>query len=149
MFKRKLNYLIASGLGSGYSPFAPGTAGSLLAVALYCLFPLPSYIWLIITVLTLLTGSRVSEFVELEKGKDPSIVVIDEIAGQWAVFLFLPRSLWVIAGGFLFFRILDILKPYPAARLENIEGGWGIMLDDLAVAVYANILLHLAVWLIS
>ena len=79
--------------------------------------------------------------------KDPGCVVVDEIAGQMVALLFLPTTAEVLIGGFLIFRVLDVLKPWPARRLEAVPGGSGIMADDLTVGLYANLILHgLALW---
>ncbi|HIF28986.1 MAG TPA: phosphatidylglycerophosphatase A, partial [Candidatus Marinimicrobia bacterium] len=63
--------------------------------------------------------------------KDPSRVVIDEVAGQWLGLLMLPDGTLYIAGAFILFRFLDILKPWPIRQLEQIPKGWGVMLDDM------------------
>lgn len=145
----KLKYIIASGFGTGYSPFASGTVGSLAALLLYIFIPLDDYLWLSICIIVFVIGTWVSGFVEKDRGKDPGIVVIDEFVGQWIALLFLPRTFWIFIAGFVIFRILDIIKPYPAAVLEELEGGIGIMLDDLIVAIYTNIILHLTLIFIS
>jgi phosphatidylglycerophosphatase A len=78
---------------------------------------------------------------------DPGVVVVDEIAGQLVALCFLPVSVPVLVAAFVLFRVLDVLKPWPARRLESLPGGSGIMADDLLVGVYANLLLHgLATW---
>jgi len=64
--------------------------------------------------------------------------VIDEIVGMWISLLLLPKTVWMVLLSFLFFRAFDIFKPPPARRLERYRHGWGIMLDDVAAAVYAN-----------
>jgi phosphatidylglycerophosphatase A len=87
--------------------------------------------------------------VEKDKGKDPGIVVIDEFVGQWIALLFLPRTFWIFVAGFIVFRILDIIKPFPAADLEELEGGVGIMLDDVIAAIYTNMAIHLTLIFIS
>jgi phosphatidylglycerophosphatase A len=146
---RKVKYIIATGLGIGYSPFIPGTAGSLAALLLYIFFPLEDYIWLVISIFMFFIGIWASGVVEMDLGKDPGIVVIDEYVGQWIALLFLPRILWIFIAGFIIFRILDIIKPFPAANLEEVEGGSGIMLDDIIAGIYTNIALHLALIFIS
>ena len=80
--------------------------------------------------------------------EDPSIVVVDEVLGMWLSILGLPFTPVVAVLGFLLFRILDIVKPYPAASLEHLPGGFGIMADDVAAGLYANLLLRvfLLVW---
>ena len=145
MYIKRLKYLIATGIGSGYSPYIPGTVGSLLALLIFIVFPLSSFIWLCISTAIFLIGIWSSGIVEKEYGKDPRIVVIDEFVGQWIALLFLPRSVWIYAAGFILFRILDIIKPFPANKVENISGGTGIMLDDLIAAVYTNLALQLVI----
>jgi phosphatidylglycerophosphatase A len=74
--------------------------------------------------------------------RDPGVVVVDEIAGQMVSLLFLPITVRTLVIGFGLFRILDVLKPWPANRLEDLPGGSGIMADDLMVGLYANLILH-------
>lgn len=138
-------YTLATGLGSGYTPYAPGTAGSLLAVLIYFLFPLSPFIWTFIITLTFFTGVWASGYVEKEQGKDPGIVVIDEIAGQWLALIFLPRGLIIFASAFILFRIFDIFKPYPIHDIQKLKSGWGIMLDDVLAGIYTNIILQIIV----
>ncbi len=146
--------LIATGLGSGYSPIASGTAGSALAVVLYLpLLLLPAEIvqptLLALTILAMILGIIASAKVEHAIGDDPSIVVIDEIVGQWISLLFLPVSIWSIAGAFFLFRIYDIFKPSPAREAEAMKNGWGIMMDDVVAGVYANITVRVILFIMS
>lgn len=145
----KLKYTLATGFGTGYFPFASGTVGSLAALLLFIILPLDDYIWLIISIVIFFVGIWVSGAVEKDEGKDPGIVVIDEFVGQWVALIFLPRTFWIFVAGFLLFRLLDIIKPFPAADLEEIEGGTGIMLDDIIAGIYTNIALHLILIFIS
>ena len=140
---KKLKYIIATGFGTGYSPYIPGTIGSLAALLLFIFIPIDSYSWLAISVIMFFLGIWVSGTVEKDKGKDPGIVVIDEFVGQWIALLFLPKTVWIFIAGFLVFRILDIIKPFPAADLEELDGGIGIMLDDIIAGIYTNMALHL------
>jgi len=96
-------------------------------------------------------GHRLTRAAELAKATfqpashasaDPSIVVIDEIVGMWASLLLLPKSLPILILAFCFFRLYDIVKPYPARLLERLPRGWGIMVDDLVAAAYANLSTH-------
>jgi phosphatidylglycerophosphatase A len=78
---------------------------------------------------------------------DPGQVVIDEVVGQMVTLLLQPDGTWKwLLGGFLLFRFLDVLKPYPARRLEHVSGGWGIMLDDVAAGLYGMGTLALVGW---
>jgi phosphatidylglycerophosphatase A len=74
--------------------------------------------------------------------KDPGNVVIDEVAGQMLALLFLTPTPHILVAGFLLFRLLDILKPYPARRLESLAGAAGIMTDDLIAGLYSNLILQ-------
>ena len=109
---------------------------------------MPWPLWLLtVTAFTFLAW-HCSEGVERLFGrKDAQCIVIDEIAGfQWAVFLIAPTALHV-ALGFIFFRLFDIMKPFPARLFqERLPGGWGVVGDDLAAALYANLALQLLVW---
>ncbi len=146
---KKLKYLIATGFGSGYSPYIPGTVGSFVALIIFILIPVNHYIWLGICIVSFILGLWASSVVEKDQGKDPRIVVIDEFVGQWVALLFLPRIMWVFITGFILFRILDIIKPFPAADMEDYEGAPGIMLDDIIAGVYTNMAIQIAIVLSS
>jgi phosphatidylglycerophosphatase A len=143
-------HLLATGFYSGLSPFAPGTAGS--AVGLLLFVPLawatiPAQIGICVALffVGVYAAARVARRLGIE---DPSIVVVDEVLGMWLSILGLPFTPVVAMLGFLLFRVLDIVKPYPAASLEHLPGGFGIMADDVAAGLYANLLLRvfLLVW---
>jgi phosphatidylglycerophosphatase A len=140
----------ATGLGSGYSPVAPGTAGSIVGLLLF--LPLAGRPWAVqlaatalVTAVGALAAHRVAQLVAR---KDPGLVVVDEVAGQWITFVSLPFTPAVAVAGFLLFRAMDILKPWPARALERLPGGIGIMADDVAAGIYAQLLLRvgLAIW---
>lgn len=141
--------VIATGLGSGYSPFAPGTVGSALSVvlwvALHLWFPsalrIPTHLALIL-VLTVV-GIWASTRSESWFGKvDPSETVIDEIVGQQITYLGLVSLDWKsLALGFFLFRLFDVWKPFPIRKIEKLRGGTGIVMDDVAAAIYAFIVL--------
>jgi len=144
---KRLSRLIATVFYIGYSPVVPGTAGSLAALFLFLVLPGlrgPALYGAILASFT--AGVWASGEVERqEKKKDPSCVVIDELAGMWLTFAALPAGLrWIwFAGGFVLFRIFDILKPFPVNRSQALKGGWGIMIDDILAAVYAQAVLRL------
>lgn len=145
-FIKFLSKFIATGFFSGYSPVTPGTAGSLVGLILYTL---PLFTELLpfatITVIVLFIGVWTSAQLERELGDDPQIVVVDEIVGMWISLFLVPRTVWLILIAFVLFRIFDTFKPFPARRLESLKHGWGIMLDDVAAGVYANLVTHLLV----
>ena len=135
---------LATCFGIGYIPVAPGTFGSLAGLALW--FVLPTQMALAAAVvLTFLVGAWASGVAEKHFGaSDPGPAVIDEVMGMLAT-MFLNPSGWVSASiGFFLFRLFDVIKPYPANRLERLPGGVGIMADDLMAAIYANLALRVA-----
>jgi len=141
---------LATGLGAGFLPIAPGTWGSaeavMIAAVVMWVAPAQAF-WVIAGLCGLATVAGIPAATVVsrqETTKDPSIVVIDEVAGQFVTFLFVPLSLpWLIAGFFVF-RLFDIVKPFPARQIEALPEGWGIMLDDLVAGLYAGLLLMLA-----
>jgi len=136
----------ASGLFSGFSPVASGTVGSVVGLAFYCIPGFERwYILLPASIIVLALGIMASNAMEKVYGQDPSEVTIDEVLGMWVSLLFLPKSILVAALAFFLFRILDIVKPFPARRFDNLHGGAGVMLDDVVSAIYTNLLLQLAV----
>ena len=140
--------IAATGFGSGYAPLAPGTAGTLVGIPLYLVFSAMSWpLWLItVAAFTCLAWYISREAEKLFEQKDAQCIVIDEITGfQWTLFLIAPTALRV-ALGFILFRLFDIVKPFPARFFqERLPGGYGVMGDDLAAALYANLVLQLLV----
>ncbi len=133
--------MIATGFGSGYSPWFPGTAGSALAAVITWFVPLQ--IWHI--VLLCLAGIFICEKAEiLLKKHDSPHIVFDEFCGifiaTWGL-----TSLSSFLMAFIFFRFFDMVKPYPIAKLQELPGGWGIMADDLAAGFIARLLVQLYV----
>ena len=140
---KRLIYTIGTGFGTGYSPVAPGTAGSVLAVVLFFLWPQGSLFWLLMAILFFALGVPVASAIEKERGEDPSLEVIDEVVGQWLALIFLPAMSWKIATvAFLLFRLFDIWKPFPIDYSQQLKGGWGVMVDDVLAGVYANLVLQ-------
>ena len=140
--------VLATGAGSGYSPVAPGTAGSAVGLLLFwplaCL-PLAGQVGATL-VLFVLGGVAAARVAARAGQKDPGIVVVDEVVGQWVSLLLLPLTPLTAALGFFLFRIMDVLKPWPARDLERLPGGWGIMADDVMAGVYANLLMRIALF---
>ena len=143
--------LLAFGLGAGYSPVAPGTMGTLVAVPLYFLLqPLSLFEYLGIVVGISLIGIWICDVASKEMGvHDHPGIVWDEIAGYLVTMIAAPAGWpWVIAG-FVLFRFFDILKPWPIRAIdEKIDGGLGIMLDDLLAGFFSLLLLQGAAALI-
>jgi phosphatidylglycerophosphatase A len=138
----------ASGLFSGFSPIASGTVGSAVGLAFYCIPGFEQvYVILPLCVLVYFFGVRAAEAMEKVYGQDPGEVTIDEVLGMWISLIFLPKQILIAVAAFFVFRILDIIKPYPARRFDNTHGGTGVMLDDVVSGIYTNLLLQLALYL--
>ena len=144
------NKLLGSGFYTGYIPVASGTFGSLAGLIIYYIpgFENPVIIIPAIIVFSLY-GIYVGTEFEKVYGKDPAECTIDEIVGMWISLLFLPKILWVSALVFLLWRLFDIVKPFPARRLEKLEGGLGIMIDDIISSIYVLLLVHLFILIYS
>ena len=143
---RSFSVWIATGLGAGYFPVAPGTAGSVVGLALVVALRQTSLgsaelaVWLaVLAAVVFAVGVWSAGKAEKAFGRiDPGQVVIDEVMGQIITFIATPRISRVgLIAGFILFRIFDIIKPFPARRCERFPGGWGIMLDDGVAGLYS------------
>jgi phosphatidylglycerophosphatase A len=152
----RLHKLIASGLGTGYAPFAPGTAGSILGIVLFYLF---NYIlnglniepWLILllnlfaTIFVLLIGAYSIRKVHQIWEHDAPQIVIDEIIGVWIAVFAMPFKWQYYLYALILFRFFDIVKPLYIRKLDNLKTDWSVMLDDVLAGVYASIVLQIIV----
>jgi len=143
---------ISTWFGCGYAPKAPGTVGSLAAIAIALLIErystwTPLSFAVLAVVVTLPGMWAAGETARHKQLKDPQLVVVDEVVGQWLA-LAGARTLnwktWIAA--FVLFRLFDIWKPWPVRQLERLPGGIGIVADDLMAGVYAALVLLLAGW---
>lgn len=152
--------VIATGFGSGFWPWGPGTAGAVLATLMWCVYSAMfnmEGIWgvgsaytltqittlLLVVVFTLLSIAPINR---LEKvwGEDPSKVVVDEMVGVWITLVAVPAHYewWHVLCALLLFRFFDILKPLGVRWIDdNVKGGWGVMLDDILAGIYGAIVL--------
>jgi phosphatidylglycerophosphatase A len=154
----RVAYALATGLGAGFVPIAPGTVGSAEGVAIFVailaihlgqtsLMIVLTILNVIIFVIGVWASTRTCELTGI---KDPRLVVIDEVSGQLITLTplaFLPMSIVGVVAGFLLFRLFDIFKPYPIRKLERLHAGLGVMADDVLAGIYAAALLclgHLA-----
>ncbi len=129
---------IAMGLGSGLSPKAPGTAGTLMTVPLvYFLQQQTLLIYSLVTLLVLLTGSWVCGYAANKlQVHDHSGIVYDEVAGFLITMFMVPESWTLMLIGFLLFRFFDAVKPWPISWFDkNLKGGFGILFDDVVAGV--------------
>ncbi len=150
--KTRFAILLATWFGCGLAPKAPGTVGSLSAALIaVVLHEYAGFVWwhyLVLAALMLLpavwSAGATASALSL---KDPQIVVIDEVLGQWIAFAgareFTPVS---YLAAFALFRLFDIWKPWPVRQLESLPSGWGINADDLMAGVYAALVLFVAGW---
>ena len=145
----RLAVFLATVAYCGYFPIAPGTVGSAAGLVVYLL------VWwahsrafeAALIVAIFLVGTWAASHAERFFGAiDPGPVVIDEVLGQLVTLAFIPVGVPAALTGFVLFRIFDVIKPYPANRLERFHGGLGIMADDAMAGVYANIVLRLLMW---
>ena len=143
--------VLSTMFGIGYLPFAPGTWGSIAAFLLWYSSPLPEnqMVFLGLTVLVSIVGIWASQEFEKSSGeKDPSVVIIDEWAGQWIALLFVERSLLYGGIALILFRIFDIIKPGPVKWADNKGGGIGIMGDDIIAGLISLVILQMVkIWL--
>ena len=133
---------------SGYSPIAPGTAGTAVVALLYVIFSgwiesFGFFPWLVVLSVFSVVAVYTSHLMSREWGKDPGRIVIDEGVGFLFTVAFLPVGIATAVAGFFVFRVLDILKPPPARQIEALPGGWGIVADDIVAGIYSNILLRI------
>ncbi len=143
----KLNSIekfLGSGFYTGYIPFASGTMGSLAALLIYYIPGFENH-FILIPAIIIFTfyGIYVGTKFESVYGKDPAECTIDEVVGMWITLLFLPKSLILSILAFFIWRAFDIIKPYPARDLENLNGGLGIMIDDVVAGIYSLVFVHL------
>jgi len=139
-------HLLAYGFGSGLSPKAPGTAGTLVGVVVYLLLlPLPHWVYWLITLVLFVAGIFICGYSAKKLGvEDPGAVNWDEVVGYLFTMAFAPHGWPWLLLGFVLFRFFDILKPWPIRWFDrNLHGGLGIMLDDVVAAIPAAVIIYI------
>ena len=129
----------------GLSPIAPGTVGSLVTVIIwwFTLSRARGFTkWFLLPIVIIL-GIWASGKAEYELGEDNPSIVIDEVIGQLLVLLACPRKLGWAIFGFILFRLFDVWKPFPIGDSQKIEGGFGVVIDDVLAAIYSLIVLKI------
>jgi phosphatidylglycerophosphatase A len=135
----------------GYFPFAPGTVGSAAGLLFYLLVWWSGSPLVEVGLIVALFAAGVWAGTTAERyfgGIDPGPIVLDEVVGMLITLAFIPVGLSGALAGFVLFRIFDVIKPFPAGRLEALHGGLGVMADDAMAAVYANLTLRFLLWLL-
>jgi len=143
---RRFVLILSTGLGTGYIPGVPGTAGSLLGVALFLLLSfLPHWLYAVTLLGLFFLSVWASEKAEdIFEERDCQKIVIDEVFGTLIALAFLTPTAKNLIVGFLLFRLLDSLKPPPALQFNRgTYGGLGVVLDDLAAGLYTGVLMRL------
>ena len=142
---------LATGMGLGFSPLAPGTVGALGGCIIACLLRqyTTSHVFILafLIILFFFLGVHSSNKLEKDWGKDPSKVVIDEVVGMWISMLMIPSGWIYTIAAFVLFRFFDIYKPFFIRKMEKLKGGWGIMIDDVLAGIYANVIIQLFILL--
>lgn len=147
----RLAVFVATAAYCGYFPIAPGTVGSAAGLAVYALvwWTKSPILETALIVATFAVGTWAATHAErFFGGIDPGPVVIDEVLGMLVTLAFIPVGWSAALAGFVLFRIFDVVKPWPANRLERLHGGFGIMADDAMAGVYANLALRFLIWLV-
>ena len=165
----RLILLVAQGLGTGLSPKAPGTVGTLLGLPLFILLLLPGNFGFFVGMLVFLAIASVYFCERAEvilNQRDPGSIVIDEIVAvplcfagwvstlyfssgvmpEWPHFFSGQNIGWTV-GVILLFRVFDIAKPWPVGPSQSMPKGWGVTMDDLLAALYVNIVVGLVAWI--
>ena len=140
-------HLLSLGFGSGLSPFAPGTCGTLVAIPLYLLLAqLPLWYYLAAVALAFAIGVYLCGYTSTALGEhDHSGIVWDEFVGLWITMIAVPATWQWILAAFVLFRLFDIVKPWPVKIAdEKMKGGFGIMFDDVLAGLYALACMHIA-----
>ena len=147
----RLAVVVATVAYCGYFPIAPGTAGSAAGLVVYLLVWWTQSPLVEAGLIVAVFAAGVWAATHAERffgGIDPGPVVIDEVLGMLLTLAFIPVGWSGALAGFFIFRVFDVIKPYPANRLEKLHGGFGIMADDAMAGIYANLLLRLVIWLL-
>lgn len=148
---KRPDYLLALGFGSGLSPKAPGTVGSLVGMILFLpALGLPVLMQLLVIGLGLALGIWICDRVAKDMDiKDPGAIVWDEFVGMWIAMLWLPSIFWAPLA-FAAFRFFDVLKPWPVSLADReLTGGLGVMMDDVVAGIYALLIVQAMVFLFS
>jgi phosphatidylglycerophosphatase A len=144
----RLAVFLATAGYTGYFPIAPGTVGSAVGLVVYFLVARMQSPMFELSVIVVLFAAGIWAGTTAERyfgGIDPGPIVLDEVVGMLITLALIPVGWTGALAGFFLFRFFDVIKPFPAARLEKLHGGLGVMADDAMAAIYANIALRLVI----
>jgi phosphatidylglycerophosphatase A len=150
---KRFSEIVATCLYIGHVPIVPATFGAAFGAVVFALaMPERASVQLVVTLALIALAIFTSGKAEERYGHDGRPIVIDEVAGMFVSLCFLPRDgslspVSLFAGAFILFRVFDIVKPYPARSLQELRGGWGVVLDDVVAGVYANVCMRVAILL--
>ena len=148
---RRAGVFLATVGGAGFFPIAPGTVGSAIGVAIYLAIREWPGIWqlALVAAISVVGTWASSEATHHFRKEDPGHVIVDEVAGQLVTLLFTGAGLTGALAGFIIFRVLDIVKPWPARQFEALPAGVGIMADDLMAGAYGWLLMSAGMFILS
>ena len=146
----KISTLIATFFGVGYLPVMPGTFGSIAGVIIYYFLVRNECVFYSVLFLLIMLGFGVCGRAENVFGKkDPRNIVLDEVIGVMIAFILVPITWINVIIVFALFRFMDVFKPFPIRKIEDMPGGFGIMIDDIVAGLYANILFQIGSSIVS
>jgi phosphatidylglycerophosphatase A len=141
---KRIAEVVATAFYVGYSPVVPATFGAGFgAIVYWFLMPQSTATESLVTVGVIILAIITSGKAEEKYGKDGRRIVIDEVAGMFVSLCFLPKRIPVFLAAFVAFRVFDVLKPFPANRLQKLPGGWGVVADDVFAGIYTNFLIQI------
>jgi phosphatidylglycerophosphatase A len=142
-------HIFSFGFGTGLSPMAPGTIGTLIAIPIFLILATfsPIIYLFFVTILFLLGWWASAQTAQALNVHDHPGIVIDEIVGYLITMIFVPITWYWVLLGFLLFRLFDIWKPWPISIADRqLKGGFGIMFDDVLAALFSLLSLHIVIW---
>jgi phosphatidylglycerophosphatase A len=155
----KIREFLFTAFYAGYSPIAPGTMGTSVAMAIYVIEnlifhnidPVKLNLFNLVFLLIIIYPSiKLADSAEkFFNTKDPQQVVIDEVLGYWTGILFIPFSFSYAVIAFMLFRFFDITKPFPIRSFESLSGGLGIIMDDIAAGIYTLACMHILIYFLN
>lgn len=141
-----MHQLFGTVFGLGFSKFAPGTVASVAACLLFYFLKMPIWLSVIAIIVLFFLGIESANQLEKKYEKDASCIVIDELVGMWISLLFLPFDWRYFLAALVLFRIFDISKILYVNRAERLQGGLGVMADDVLAGIYSNLLMQCFIW---